>query len=136
MPDATRIVIGLSIMTFATWLAFIEDTFLGIVVLAMITFAIIRVARSPRFLGRKSRFYSSHMWQAYMILVMIFLVVSTVLMARASRAALHTLPYNQYGAYLSYWVAHALKGWSTSSLEWLEDGMLLAHLAVVFSFLV
>ena len=118
------------------WLAFIEDTFIGLVVLALITFAIIRVARSPRLLGRQSRFYSSHMWQAYVILVMIFLVVSTVLMARASRAALGALPYNQYGAYLSYWVAHALKGWRTSSLEWLEDGMVLAHLAVVFSFLV
>ena len=118
------------------WLAFIEDTFIGLVVLALITFAVIRVVRNPHRLGRRSRFYSSHMWQAYAILIMIFLVVSTVLMARASRAALGTLPYNKYGAYLSYWVAHALRGWTHNSLTSLEDAMVLGHLAVVFSFLV
>ena len=118
------------------WLAFIEDSFIGLVVLALITFAVIRVIKNPHRLGRKSRFYSSHMWQAYAILVMIFLVVSTVLMARVARASLHTLPYNKYGAYLTYWIAHAFKGWSPKALEWLEDGMVLGHLAVVFSFLV
>src|SRR2546428_11894330 len=67
------------------WLAFIEDTFAALVILRLITFAIIRVARSPRLLGRKSRFYSRHMWQAYVILFMIFMVVSTLLMGPASR---------------------------------------------------
>jgi len=118
------------------WLAFIEDSFIALVILALITFAVIRVIKNPHRLGRKSRFYSSHMWQAYAILGMIFLVVSTVLMARVARASLGTLPYNKYGAYLSYGIAHAFKGWSPHSLEWLEDGMVLAHLAVVFSFLV
>jgi Fe-S oxidoreductase len=118
------------------WLGFIEDSFIGLVVLALITFAIIRVVQNPRSRGRESRFYSSHMWQAYAILVMIFLVVSTVLMVRGARAALDTLPYSSTGAYLSHWVGNALDGWSTGSLHWLEDGFLLGHIAVVMSFLV
>ena len=118
------------------WLGFIEDSFIALVVIALITFAIIRVVQNPRSHGRKSRFYSSHMWQAYAILVMIFLVVSTVLMVRGARAALDTLPYSSTGAYLSHWVGNALDGWTTGALHWLEDGFLLGHIAVVMSFLV
>jgi Fe-S oxidoreductase len=118
------------------WLGFVEDFFFLAVVVALVAFALIRLARNPRELGRKSRFYSSHMWQAYVILIMIFLVVTTVLMARGARAALGTLPYSSTGAFLSHWVGRMLDGWTTSSLHWLEDGFLLGHIAVVMSFLV
>ena len=119
------------------WLGFIEDTFIAAVVLALVVFALIRFATRPRLLGRKSRFYSSHMWQAYLILIMIFLVVSTVLIVRAARVALDTLPYPDHGAYLSHWVGNTFfDGWTESALHWLEDGMLLGHIAVVMSFLV
>ena len=118
------------------WLGFIEDFFILAVVVALVTFALIRLARAPQIEGRKSRFYSSHMWQAYVILIMIFLVVTTVLMARGARAALGTLPYSSTGAFLSHWVGRMLDGWTTGSLHWLEDGFLLGHIAVVMSFLV
>jgi Fe-S oxidoreductase len=118
------------------WLGFIEDFFILAVVVALITFALIRLARNPREYGRKSRFYSSHQWQAFVILIMIFLVVTTVLMARGARAALGTLPYSSSGAFLSHWVGRMLDGWTTSGLHWLEDGFLLTHIAVVMSFLV
>jgi Fe-S oxidoreductase/uncharacterized membrane protein YidH (DUF202 family) len=118
------------------WLGFIEDSFIVLVAVALLAFAAIRVARSPRLLGRKSRFYSSHMWQAYVILIMIFLVISTVLMARAARVALGTLPYSSAGAFLSHWVGNYFDSWGRGSLHWLEDGFLLGHIAVVMSFLV
>ena len=119
------------------WLGFIEDTFILAVAVALLVFAIIRLDRNPRQLGRKSRFYSSHMWQAYMILLMIFLVVSTVLIVRSARVALDTLPYPSHGAYLSHWVGSTFfDGWTENALHWLEDGFLLGHIAVVMSFLV
>jgi Fe-S oxidoreductase len=118
------------------WLGFIEDFFILAVVVALITFALIRAAQRPGEHGRASRFYSSHQWQAFVILIMIFLVVTTVLMARGARAALGTLPYSSTGAFLSHWVGNMLDGWTRSSLHWLEDGFLLAHIAVVMSFLV
>ena len=118
------------------WLGFVEDFFILAVVLALVTFSLIRAAQRPSEHGRQSRFYSSHMWQAFVILIMIFLVVATVLMARSARAALGTLPYSSTGAFLSHWVGRMLDGWTTSSLHWLEDGFLLGHIAVVMSFLV
>ncbi|MGH2783975.1 MAG: (Fe-S)-binding protein [Actinomycetota bacterium] len=118
------------------WLGFIEDTFILAVAVALVVFAIIRLQYLPKLLGRKSRFYSSHMWQAYLILIMIFLVVSTVLVVRGARAALDTLPYPSHGAFLSHWAGNAMDHLSTNSLHWLEDGFLLGHIAVVMSFLV
>ena len=118
------------------WLGFVEDTFILAVSAALIVFALIRLAQNPRLEGRKSRFYSSHMWQAYMILLLIFLVVSTVLMVRGARAALDTLPYPTHGAYLSHWVGDFMDHLSTGTLHWIEDGFLLGHIAVVMGFLV
>ncbi len=118
------------------WLGFVEDFFIAAVTAALIVFALIRLATRPRMLGRKSRFYSSHMWQAYAILIMIFLVVSTVLMVRAARVGLETLPYPPHGAFLSHWVGNLMRNLSTGTLHWIEDGFLLGHIAVVMSFLV
>ena len=118
------------------WLGFIEDTFILAVTVALIVFAIIRLAQNPRLEGRKSRFYSSHMWQAYVILLLIFLVVSTVLMVRSARGALDTLPYPPHGAYLSHFVGDFMDNLSTGALHWIEDGFLLGHIAVVMGFLV
>ncbi|MGH2795927.1 MAG: (Fe-S)-binding protein, partial [Actinomycetota bacterium] len=114
----------------------IEDTFILAVTVALIVFAIIRLAQNPRLEGRKSRFYSSHMWQAYVILLLIFLVVSTVLMVRSARGALDTLPYPPHGAYLSHFVGDFMDNLSTGALHWIEDGFLLGHIAVVMGFLV
>jgi Fe-S oxidoreductase len=118
------------------WLGFLEDLFIAAVAAALLTFAAIRIARSPRRLERRSRFFSSHMGQAYLILFMIFLVISTVLVVRAARAALGTLPYPTHGAFLSHWVGRFLDGWSPGALRWLEDGFLLGHITVVMGFLV
>ncbi len=130
-PDASLPWIG-----HQAWLGFIEDFFILAVAVALIAFALIRLARLPKLEGRSSRFYSSHMWQAYLILIMIFLVVSTVLMVRGARAALDTLPYSSTGAWLSHFAGNQMDQLSHGTLRWIEDGFLLAHIAVVMSFLV
>jgi Fe-S oxidoreductase len=118
------------------WLGFMQDLFVILVALGLLTFAVIRIIENPRRLGRRSRFFTSHMWQAFVILFMIFMVISTVLLVRAARGALGTLPYPEHGAFLSHWTGTFFDGWSTGALHWLEDGMLLGHIAVVMSFLV
>jgi Fe-S oxidoreductase len=116
-------------------LGFVQDLFIALVVVALVTFAVIRILRSPRKLERRSRFFGSHMGQAYVILGMIFGVVSTVLVVRAARGALGTLPYPR-GAFLSRGFSGLIDTFSTKTLHGIEDGMLLVHLGVVFGFLV
>ncbi|MGH9895573.1 MAG: (Fe-S)-binding protein, partial [bacterium] len=90
----------------------------------------------PKKLERKSRFFGSHLGAAYFILFMIFNVIWTVAVARGARGALGTLPYepNQW-AFVSNGIGILLQDLGTDVLHWIEDGALLLHVAVVFSFL-
>jgi Fe-S oxidoreductase len=117
------------------WWGALGDTFILAVAIAILGFTFIRIIHRPKTEGRKSRFFGSHLWQAYVILYMIFLVVSTVAVVRGARSALGTLPYPN--AYLSQAIGRAFHnvGYNHSTLRWIEDGVLLAHLAVVFTFL-
>jgi len=117
------------------WWGALGDTFILAVTLSILGFTVIRIFNRPKVEGRKSRFFGSHLWQAYVILYMIFLVVSTVAIVRGARWALHTLPYPN--AYLSHGIGRLFvrAGYTHSTLRWIEDGVLLAHLAVVFTFL-
>jgi len=116
-------------------LGFIQDAFMVAVMVALVTFALIRMVKSPAREGRKSRFFGSHLWQAYVILFLIFSVVATVLIVRGARAALGTIPYPD-GAFLSSWIGRQLSIFTTDSLHAIEDAWLLVHLGVVFGFLV
>src|SRR5947209_14611163 len=58
-------------------LGFLQDFFATAVFLGITTFAIIRLLRSPREIGRASRFYGSHTGGAWLILFMIFNVIWT-----------------------------------------------------------
>jgi Fe-S oxidoreductase len=117
------------------WWGALGDGFICAVALSIIGFVIIRIKNTPKRLKRKSRFYGSHLWQAYVILAMIFLVVATAAVVRGARAALGTLPYPS--AFLSEWIGRLFHnaGLSHSTLRWVEDAFLIAHLAVVFGFL-
>jgi len=117
------------------WWGAFGDTFICAVALALVGFTIIRIIHRPKREGRKSRFFGSHLWQAYLILVMIFGVISTVAVVRGARWALHTLPYPN--AYLSHGIGKLFvnAGYSHSTLRYIEDGVLLLHIAVVFTFL-
>ncbi|MGH2830677.1 MAG: heterodisulfide reductase-related iron-sulfur binding cluster [Actinomycetota bacterium] len=116
-------------------LGFIQDLFIVLVVAALVTFALIRMVSSPSREGRRSRFFGGHLGQAYLILFMIFGVVSTVAIVRGARWALGSLPYPD-GAFLSGFIGRKLSIFTVGSLHGIEDGWLLGHLAVVFGFLV
>ncbi len=118
------------------WLGFMQDFFMSGVVLSLIAFTIIRIVKNPHRLERKSRFFGSHMAAAYVILLMIFLVVSTVQVVRAARWALGTLPYPNW-AFLGKFFGQRFveAGYNENTLRILEDSFVLIHLAVVFGFL-
>ena len=67
------------------WVGFVEDFFACAVLLALITFAIIRVKNAPDRLERKSRFYGSHTGAAWLVLLMIAGVIITLLLYRGAQ---------------------------------------------------
>src|SRR4029453_15807374 len=95
---------------------------------------VIRLRESPARRNRASRFYRSHTGQAWVILGMIALVIVTLLLYRGARAARGTFPYDGW-AFASTAVGRLLDGLPPSTLRLLDEGFLLAHLAVVLGFL-
>ncbi|MCA1834024.1 MAG: (Fe-S)-binding protein [Actinomycetota bacterium] len=116
------------------WLGFTQDLLMSLVVLALISFVIIRLVQNPHRLERKSRFFGSHMIAAYVILLMIFGVVATVEIVRSARWAVGTLPYPHW-AFVAKFFGQRMTGYSHHTLRLLEDTAVLVHLAVVFGFL-
>ena len=116
-------------------LGFLQDLTAVAVLVSLAVFAVIRVRESPARKGRSSRFYRSHTGQAWVILGMIALVIVTLLCYRGARAARGTLPYDGW-AFASTAVGRLFDGLSPSTLRLLDEGFLLAHLAVVLGFLV
>jgi Fe-S oxidoreductase len=114
-------------------LGLIEDLFAVGVLLALAVFAAIRVRQSPRRLERRSRFYGSHVDQAYLILGMIFLVIATLLLYRGAQIASGYSPYQRDG----WWpfASRAVSYICPDSLAF-ETAFIVAQLAVVMGFLV
>jgi Fe-S oxidoreductase len=114
-------------------LGLIEDVFAVAVLLAIIVFTGIRIARSPRRIGRKSRFYGSHVDQAYLVLGLIFLVVATLLLYRGAQLSNGYFPYQHDG-----WWPFASKAVSyiTPNSMVFETTFIVAQIAVVVGFLV
>jgi Fe-S oxidoreductase len=116
-------------------LGFIED-FMAVGVLAgIIVFSVIRLRESPERLDRSSRFYRSHADQAWLILLMIFLVIATLLLYRGAQVELGHFPYSDW-AFASHLVGNALSGLSHGVLQALETTFVLAQIGVVMGFLV
>src|SRR5207245_7986777 len=78
-------------------LGFIEDTLGVAVFLAIVVFTAIRIAQSPARLDRRSRFYGSHVDQAYIVLGMIFLVVATLWLYRGAQIQSGNFPFQDDG---------------------------------------
>ncbi|HVW79591.1 MAG TPA: heterodisulfide reductase-related iron-sulfur binding cluster [Mycobacteriales bacterium] len=114
-------------------LGLIEDIFAVAVLLGIITFTCIRLARSPHRIGRKSRFYGSHVDQAYMVLGMIFLVIATLLLYRGAQLSNGYFPYQHDGwwPFASKAVSYIVPGGIT-----FESTFVVAQIAVVVGFLV
>ncbi|MGI8329979.1 (Fe-S)-binding protein [Actinomadura scrupuli] len=120
-----------------TWpfVGFVQDFIAVMCLLGLITFAIIRVTNSPKKLDRGSRFKGSHTGGAWVILIMIFNVLWTMIFFRGAAAAIGNLPYKS-GAFVSIGVGKLMDGLSHDTLELLEKVGLLLHIGVMLVFLV
>ncbi|MFI7585849.1 heterodisulfide reductase-related iron-sulfur binding cluster [Spongisporangium articulatum] len=114
---------------------FIEDFFTTAVLLALITFAIIRVVKAPDRLHRGSRFFGSHTGPAWVILGMISLVMITQTLFRAASVNTGVFPYNK-AAFLSHLTAWPLDQLSEHTNEVLETVFLLSNVGIILGFLV
>jgi Fe-S oxidoreductase len=119
----------------SAWLGFLED-FMAVGVLAgIIVFAVIRLRESPERLDRSSRFYRSHADQAWLILLMIFLVIATLLLYRGAQVELGHFPYSDW-AFASHAVGNIFSGLSHGVVQALETTFVLAQIGAVAAFLV
>ncbi len=116
-------------------LGFLQDFFATAVFLGITTFAIIRSTRSPREIGRSSRFYGSHTGGAWLVLFMIFNVILTYVFVRGSAVNNGTLPYGN-GAFLSQLFGAILRPLGQPANEIIETTALLLHIAVMLAFLI
>jgi Fe-S oxidoreductase len=116
-------------------LGFLQDFFATAVFLGIATFAIIRLTRSPREIGRSSRFYGSHSSGAWLILFMIFNVIWTYVLVRGSAVNNGTLPYGK-AAFLSQLFGAILRPLGHTGNELLETVALLLHIGVMLAFLI
>ncbi len=116
-------------------LGFLQDFIAVMALFGLATFYWIRLRNAPKALGRKSRFFGSHLGPAYLTLFMIFNVIWTMFLFRGASAALGTLPY-EHGAFASIGVGKVLDGMSEGALEALEGVGLLLHIGVMLVFLI
>jgi Fe-S oxidoreductase len=119
----------------ARWLGFLEDFFAVAVLLALATFAVVRLRNAPERRNRASRFYGSHTGPAWLILGMICLVIVTLLLYRGAQWNTGHFPFGKSRApFASYLVAQALGDGAYN--QGVETFFLIAQMAVIFAFLV
>src|SRR4051794_32746725 len=116
-------------------LGFAQDFIAMMALFGIATFVWIRVRNAPKDLGRRSRFFGSHLSGAWITLFMIFNVIWTMFLFRGASAALGNLPYKD-GAFVSIGLGKVLDGMSESALEVLEGIGLLLHIGVMLVFLI
>jgi Fe-S oxidoreductase len=117
------------------FIGFIEDLFAVGVLAGIITFAVIRLRSGPKRLGRESRFDGSHTGAAWLVLLGIFLVITTLLLYRGAQINTGDFPY-PHGAFASQIVANWLAPLGTSANSAIETAALLAQVVVLMAFLV
>jgi ferredoxin len=115
-------------------LGFVQDFIAMMAFFGIATFVWIRLRNAPQELGRRSRFFGSHLSGAWITLFMIFNVIWTMFLFRGASSALGNLPYAT-GAFLSIGVGNLLDGLSHAALEALEGVGLLLHIGVMLVFL-
>jgi Fe-S oxidoreductase len=115
------------------WVGFGEDLFAVAVLAGIATFAVIRLRSDPKREGRRSRFAGSHTGAAWLVLLMIFLVIATLLLYRGAQINTGDFPYPR-GAFASQIVGHWLHPLGRGVNSVIETAGLLAQLAVVLGF--
>jgi Fe-S oxidoreductase len=119
------------------FVGFIEDFFTVAVLLALITFSIIRLKNAPKRLDRQSRFYGSHTGAAWITLGLIALVMITLLMYRAAQVNVPgDFPYRTNWAFASRGIAHLLHPLGKSANEALSTVFVDLNVIVIVGFLV
>ncbi len=119
------------------WVGFIEDFFTCAVLVALVTFAIIRLKNAPDRLERKSRFYGSHNGAAWLVLLMIAGVMITLLLYRAAQVNTDPtqFPYG-WGAFASHAVAKLLHPLGAGTNAVLVTVFLILNVAIISGFIV
>ncbi|MFP5218596.1 MAG: heterodisulfide reductase-related iron-sulfur binding cluster [Actinomycetes bacterium] len=119
-------------------LGFLEDFFAVAVFLGLVAFAIIRKRNDPAKVERSSRFYGSHNRAAWGVLAYISAVIITLLLIRAAQLAHGTSPWqdNEWAPFASKAISLAIEPLGDTFAARLEDVMIVAHIAVIMSFLV
>ncbi|HEX4688988.1 MAG TPA: (Fe-S)-binding protein, partial [Nocardioides sp.] len=116
-------------------LGFLQDFIAMMAFFGICTFVWIRLRNAPKDLGRRSRFFGSHLSGAWITLFMIFNVIWTMFLYRGASSALGNLPYTS-GAFISIGIGNLMDGLSHSTLEFLEGLGLLLHIGVMLAFLI
>jgi Fe-S oxidoreductase/TM2 domain-containing membrane protein YozV len=119
----------------AAALGFFEDAFAVAVLIALVTFTIIRLRESPHRLDRRSRFYGSHTRAAWITLGMIFLVIATLLLYRAAQTNTGDFPYGWW-AFASRGIGRALHPLGVGTNRALETTFVDLNVSVIAAFLV
>ncbi len=115
--------------------AFIEDFFAVMVLVALAIFTAIRIKQNPHRVGRLSRFYGSHTGAAWLVLFMIFNVVWTLLLYRGAQINTGNFPYPG-GAFASEIVAGWLEPLGEVANERIETVAILLQIGVILSFMI
>jgi Fe-S oxidoreductase len=119
------------------WLGFLEDFFAVAVLVAVVTFAVLRVRNAPERAQRASRFYGSHTGPAWLVLALIAAVMVTLLVYRGAQFNTGHFPFGHSGwPFASWLVAHALAGAGPTGNAVIETVFVLANVAVIMGFLV
>ncbi len=135
IPFAGRITFPGSTLSLLDVVGFMQDLFIGLVVVAVASFAVMRLAQHPRRLGRRSRFAGSNLNWGWWVLLGEFGVAYTLLLIHAGRVALGTSPFPE-AAFLSRLVGERLEGMSEFALESVVAGAVVGHIAIIGWFLV
>jgi Fe-S oxidoreductase len=115
------------------WVGFGEDLFALAVLVGIATFTVIRLRHSPEREGRASRFSGSHNGAAWLVLLMIFGVIATLLLYRGAQINTGDFPYSR-GAFASQLVGHWLHPLGRTANSAIETTFILAQLAVILGF--
>jgi Fe-S oxidoreductase len=116
-------------------IAFAEDLFAVLVLVALVIFTGIRISDNPGRQGRQSRFYGSHTGAAWVILAMIFGVISSLLLYRAAQINSGDFPYPAQAAFASNALAKPLHPLGDAANQALAIVGVFAQIAVIMGFL-
>jgi len=119
------------------WLGFVEDFFACAVLVALVTFSIIRLVQAPNRLERRSRFYGSHTGAAWLVLLMIAGVIITLLLYRGAQVNTNPtqFPYDNW-AFASHAVASWLHPLGSGVNAVLATVFLILNIAIISGFIV